>query len=70
MTSVKVTDTDASAKGQFSLQYMSSRNNSSQISKMIGNREFCLAIKLEQSVRRSDHQKNGGDLEGARVPPG
>ena len=27
-------------------------------------------IIIELSVRRSDHQENGGDLEGARVPPG
>jgi len=27
-------------------------------------------IITELSVRRSDHQETGGDLEGARVPPG
>jgi len=26
-------------------------------------------IIAELSVRRSDHQETGGDLEGARVPP-
>jgi len=27
-------------------------------------------IITELSVRRCDHQETGGDLEGARVPPG